>query len=137
MDVLECAPTIFLSVPPGNDEIVTRVKMVPPLRFHHVPVEAVSRLDLAKDDVPLCDVLGPRDGFVGGFVFGRDKRIQRPTRASETNCFPIDEMFLDHHVPKVPEPQFFLPILGENGQGDVDVQGWMNLVMSVERENSF
>ena len=113
VDVFDTAPAIFPSTQVGNGEIPALVDISPPLGFHEVRVKAVSKLDLTKDDVTLFDVLlTVFDWCVGAFVVGMDFGVQRPTRASILNGLAFEEGFLDHCVPKVPEPQFFLPIFG-------------------------
>ena len=112
VDVFDTAPTTFPATQVGNGEIPALI-LIPPLLFHVVRVKAVSRLDLTKDDVTLFDVLlTVFDWCVGAFVVGMDFGVQRPTRASILNGLAFEEGFLDHCVPKVPEPQFFLPIFG-------------------------
>ena len=46
-----------------------------PLALHGMSIEAVARLDLAKDDIILVHVVGGGHGFVGALVVGPDPRI--------------------------------------------------------------
>ena len=127
IDVLEGAPTIFLSVHPGNDEIPTFRFGVPILRFDHMGVEAVPWLHLAKNDVPLFDFMCLRHWRVGAFVSAFNLWPQRITRTSIFNCCSLEECFLNHGVPKVPETYFFVIIFW--AKRPVYVQGWRDFVV--------
>ena len=70
---------------------------------HDMSIEAVARLDLAKDDVSLSHVVGGGHGFVGALVVGPDPRPQRPTRASIDHRPPELQLLLNDFVPLVPQ----------------------------------
>ena len=46
-----------------------------PSARHEISIEAIVRLDLAKDDISLVHVGGGGHGFVGALVVGPDPRI--------------------------------------------------------------
>ena len=97
---------------------------------HDMSIEAVARLDLAKDDVSLSHVVGGGHGFVGALVVGPDPRIQRPTGASVDHGLPELQLLLDHFVPELPQTQFFRPVFG--AECPVHIELLRYLVLPIE-----
>ena len=68
IDRIYIAPPIVLPVEPADDETPHVPSFLPALLFHHVCEESIARLDLAKHDVALVDLLLRSDGCVGALV---------------------------------------------------------------------
>ena len=103
--VLHGAPTVFPSLQIGNCE--KPLALLEPLARHDMCIEAVARLDLAKDDIILLNFLSLDHGFVAAQVVGPDPRLQRPTRVSVYHGLPELQLLIAHFVSHCPQTKFF------------------------------
>ena len=108
--VRDGAPTVLPPLQVGNCEIPLAV--LEPLARHDMSIEAVARLDLAKDDIILFHFVGGGYGFESTPVVGPDPRMQCPTRASVDHGPPELQLLLEHFVPHFPQTQFHPPVFG-------------------------
>ena len=78
VDVLDPAPSICSELDVANNEVPFLVRLPPKFRLHEMSEEPMIRLDSAKDDVVLLDLVNRGDGVVSGPVIGARPRKQRP-----------------------------------------------------------